>query len=405
MIWVLAALLMLLSGGCGRAQDDRVTIRFWNGFTGPDGRTMLQMVRRFNEQNPDVQVLMQRMDWGTYYNKLFVAGLGGRAPEVFVLHTHALPRFAGAGFARPIDDLAEDIDLTDLDSNVWQATNVAGQHYGLPLDVHPLGMFINRGLFREAGVTEIPQDAASFVAAMRRVKNSGPNRWGFVIANQESNCYTFMRQFGGEFFTPDGSRCVMNNPQNVQALEYLVQLIREEQLAPPPENFDAWIGFRQGRVGVAFEGIYMLADLQRSDIDFEAAPVPLLGNQQAVWGGSHNLCLKEGLDERRQEASWRFMKYLSDNSLEWAEGGQVPVRKSQRDTDRFQAMGPQYQFSRQIPYLSYLPQVTFVFEFQSEFNRAVESVLRGRRSAQDALDEATANINRVIEREKGVWQQ
>ena len=53
-----------------------LTLRFWNGFTGPDGRTMLGLVKRFNEQNPDVHVVMQRMEWGTYYNKLFVANLG-----------------------------------------------------------------------------------------------------------------------------------------------------------------------------------------------------------------------------------------------------------------------------------------------------------------------------------------
>ncbi|MFY8052261.1 MAG: ABC transporter substrate-binding protein, partial [Armatimonadaceae bacterium] len=60
----------------GRKQT---TVRFWNGFTGPDGRTMLGLVRKFNAENPDIHVVMQRMDWGTFYNKLFVAGLGGRA--------------------------------------------------------------------------------------------------------------------------------------------------------------------------------------------------------------------------------------------------------------------------------------------------------------------------------------
>ena len=56
-----------------------ITIRFWNGFTGPDGRAMLGLIKQFNDANPDINVTMQRMDWGLYYNKLFVAGLGGRA--------------------------------------------------------------------------------------------------------------------------------------------------------------------------------------------------------------------------------------------------------------------------------------------------------------------------------------
>src|SRR5262245_60289160 len=97
-LWALLAAALLPTAGCGQAGQGVVTVRFWNGFTGPDGRTMLRLVKRFNQQNPDVHVLMQRMDWSTYYNKLFVAGLGHRAPELFVVHTRAMLRFARAGF-------------------------------------------------------------------------------------------------------------------------------------------------------------------------------------------------------------------------------------------------------------------------------------------------------------------
>src|SRR6266540_2573725 len=95
-VWRIVCFVVLLSlcSNCDRRLgDETITIRFWNGFTGPDGRTMLALVKQFNQQNPDINVIMQRMEWGTYYNKLFVAGLGGRAPEVFVSHSTALRRF------------------------------------------------------------------------------------------------------------------------------------------------------------------------------------------------------------------------------------------------------------------------------------------------------------------------
>jgi ABC-type glycerol-3-phosphate transport system substrate-binding protein len=64
----------------------------------------------------------------------------------------------------------------------------------------------------------------------------------------------------------------MNNPQNVAALQFAIDLIKKEKVAPSPENIDAWIGFRQGKVGMVFEGIYMLADLQKQkDLDFGGA--------------------------------------------------------------------------------------------------------------------------------------
>src|SRR5689334_5995018 len=117
--------ILVLVVGCEKApisSREVVELRFWNGFTGPDGRTMLGIVREFNASHPGVHVVMQRMLWAQYYNKLFVAGSGGRAPEVFVTHRSALQRFVQAGFVRPADDLlgtnSDQIDPADIDSNI-----------------------------------------------------------------------------------------------------------------------------------------------------------------------------------------------------------------------------------------------------------------------------------------------
>lgn len=395
-----------LGAGCASRAGAPVTVRFWNGFTGPDGWTMLNLVRRFNAENPDVTVLMQRMDWGTYYNKLFVAGLGGRAPEVFVLHTRALLRFARAGFAAPLDPLLGDFPTDDLDANVWEATRFDGRHYGLPLDVHAMGMYVNRRLFRDAGLDpdRPPADRESFLEAMRRLRkpgtNGAPDQWGYVFTNFETCTYTFLKQFGGQIFDPKTGRCVLDSPENVAALAFCRQLIADG-LAPNPEGFDSWIGFRQGRVGMVFEGIYMLADLQKQkDLDFGGAPVPQVTGQRAVWADSHNLCLKSGVPERVRDAAWRFVRFLSDHSLDWADGGQIPTRPSLRDTARFRAMAVQSAFARQIPYVEYLPRVPFVFEYQTEYNLAIEKILRGKESPQSALAAARSRVDAILRREE-----
>ena len=411
---VLLILLTSALSGCRSERSRVVTLRYWNGFTGPDGRTMLRLVKRFNEENPDVNVLMQRMDWATYYNKLFVAGLGARAPELFVLQTHAIPRFAKAGFVRAVDDLAAQpgsLDTSDIDANVWKAVSVDNRHYGVPLDIWPMGMYYNRRLLREAGIVDErgeakpPTNRAEFLDALRKLTRPGagnrPEQWGFVFANFESNVYSTMLQYGGEFFTPDATHCLLNGPKNVEALQFCVDLIRKYKVAPPPENYDAWIGFRQGKIGMVFEGIYMLADLQKQqDLDYSGAPVPQMGINQSVWAGSHNLCLRADLQGRDLQATWRFIRFLSDNSLDWAAGGQVPVRKSLRATPRFRAMPVQSAFARQIPSVVYLPRLTFIFEFQTEFTSAVEKALRGSATPQEALDTAAANIDKILARER-----
>src|SRR5687767_7208009 len=132
----LGAASSLALSGCddfGTSGGGAVTVRFWNMFSGPDGRTMLGLVRKFNATHPDVNVIMQRMHWSTYYNKLFVAGLGGRAPDVFITHRFALRRFVGAGFVRKSDDLigtgADQLNPADFDANILEAMKQGGAYW------------------------------------------------------------------------------------------------------------------------------------------------------------------------------------------------------------------------------------------------------------------------------------
>jgi multiple sugar transport system substrate-binding protein len=409
--------------GCdaaGVTGSDTVSLRFWNGFTGPDGRTMLALVKRFNQQNPDVHVVMQRMEWGTYYNKLFVSNLGGRAPQVFVVHSDNVTRFHRAGFLRQMDDIANPggaggIDSNDIDDNVWAAVERdGGRHMGIPLDIHTLGMYYNKALFRKARIVDAtgepkpPTNREEFVDALRKLTrdDNGDGKkdtYGLAFTWLRTNSYTLIRQFGGDILSRDGERVILDQPEAVAGMEFAIDMIDKEKVILPPENIStfggAFIGFRQGKLGIVFEGIYMLPELQRQkDLDFGAAPVPQIGPHQAAWASSHVLCLRTDLSDRELEAAKRFVKFLSDNSLDWAEGGQIPVRKSLRETQRFRNMTAQHEFSKQIPHAAYYPPSPFINEYMAEFDPAVEKILRRSATPEQAFSEAARKIREVLER-------
>jgi multiple sugar transport system substrate-binding protein len=407
------ALLVCLAGSCDRTSDrgNVVTLHFWNLFTGPDGRTMLTIVKRFNDSHPGIHILMQRMEAGTYYNKLFVAGLGHRAPQVFVVHSDSIGRFLRANLLRPMDDLLQPgvLDPADFDPNVLAAVARGGRHFAVPLDIHLVGMFYNKKLFRDAGIVDAqgnprpPTNRDEFLDALRRLKKTDRNgrvtQWGFVFTWLRVNCFTIMDQFSGRVFSDDESKCTLDSPQNIAAMQFCADLINTEHLAASPEDMDSWIGFLQGKVGITLHGVFMLADLQRqSDLDYGAAPVPMLGNEPATWCNSHNLCLRPDLSDREAQAAKTFIKFLSDNSLDWAAGGQVPVRRSLRDTERFKQMWVQREFARQIPYARYMPQVPFTNEYLAQFDLAIDKILRGSQSPHDALHQASTEIDQIIQR-------
>jgi multiple sugar transport system substrate-binding protein len=403
---VFSVVAIVAPSGCKpRDENGPITLHFWNGFTGPDGRTMLALVKKFNDTHPDIHVVMQRMEWGTYYNKLFVAGLGHRAPEVFVIHTDAIGRFVRANLLRSMDDLLTPagIDPADIDPNVLDACESQGHHWTVPLDIHLIGMFYNRTLLKNAGIDHPPTNETEFIDDLTKLKQTDSTgrvtQWGFVFPWPRIDCFTILDQFGGEVFSPDHSMCTFDSPQCVAAMQWCADLVMKQKLAPTPENFDPWVGFLQGKVGITFHGIFMLADLQKQqDLDWAAAPLPQVGPQQAAWANSHNLCLRPDLSEREAEAGKQFIKFLSDNSLDWAAGGQVPIRKSLRNTPRFAGMVAQSEFAKEIPYAHYMPRVPFTTEYQEQFDLATERILRGSATPADALHEATVQIEKVIAR-------
>jgi len=385
----------------------KTQISFWNGFTGPDGRTMLQMIRDFNQENPDVQITMQRMDWATYYNKLMVAAVDGRGPALFVIHASTLPRMHRAGFvsdARSLFEGPDALPADDFDPVVLDQVRYGDRIAGVPLDIHPQGMYVNLEMLRAAGFDRAPETGEEFLEAARKMKidrdgDGNPEQWGFALTLWRNNFQSLIPQFGGRYQDENGN-ADLDHPGNVEALRFL-QKLGKEKLVPPPENGLGWVGYRQKKVAMVWDGVYMLGDLKRlNDLPYAAVPIPKIGPKEGTMADSHILCLRENLSEAEREATERFIRFLSANSVRWADAGQVPARKSVRQDPGFLAMPVQTQFARQIPGMMYPPRTPVLFEFTLEVDLAVEKVMRGRAEPEEALRVANQNAQRFIERDR-----
>lgn len=385
----------------------KTEIGFWNGFTGPDGKTMDALVRRFEHENPDVSVALQVIPWGTYYDKVTLSLAFGGAPDLFVIHAARISEFADFGVLRPVQDLVagdkNPLQAADFADVPWNASFYKGAQYGLPLDVHPIGLYYNRDLFAQAGIQKPPTTWDEFLAAAKTTTHG--DTWGFVYTNQRSNFVTFAAQFGGGVLTPDLQHSAMSEPATIEAAHQMRDLIYKHKVAPKPEGVDAWLAFRQGKAAMAMEGVYMKTSLEeQKGLNYAGAPVPLFGTKPAAWGGTHNLCLpndsdpRQKRDPKRVQAAWRLARFLSDNSLAWAEGGQVPARKAVAASPEFAALPVQAQFAKQLPYVVYEPLTPRANALWPFADPAIEAVLIDLQTPEAAFTDATRRINQVLER-------
>lgn len=331
-----------------------IVLNYWNGFTGPDGKTMQKIVDEFNAANKDkVEVHMSVMQWGDFYQKIVTAAISGKAPEVCTMHLDRMPEFAAKGVLLPVDGIAKKYGFKSADfvKSTWDGGVYQGKRYSLPLDTHPMVMYWNKKLFKEAGLDpeKPPTDYVSFVKDCKAIEKDTDgdgkiDRWGTMLAIAWPNYhywYSIFYQNGGVLFNPNNTKANFDSQAGVNAMQIIYDLIYKDKVSPTNVQTDSeHAAFKRGELGITFNGIWMLNDYKTTpNLDFGCGMIPQFGSKKlAVWADSHQFCIpkQKNQDPKKVELAGQFIKYISEHSLEWGFGGQIPARLSVLNSTEYQ---------------------------------------------------------------------
>ncbi len=414
-----AGLAVLLGSSAGLAQvtcseaAQGAQITFWNGFSGPDGQFMANLVDRFNAENESgVQVTMTVQPFTEYYNTLNAASSSNTLPDMLQIHVEQIPTNAIRSVIRPLpeDVLATmNVDAADFPEAIWTATEFNGERYSIPLDIHPLVMWYNRAQWEAAGVADPAGKVLSreeYDAALAALKESNGEAMAWSITNGFPITWMFeilLHQFGGTWFNEDATEVTWNSEAGVQALQYL----KDQQAAYSQPNLEVDAGvtaFKQGNSLNEWNGTWQVSNLTGEGFqDGWGAPIPQIGSQYAVTAGSHTLALgANGDDPAKTAAAACVISFISENSLEWVQGaGHIPARNSVRESEAFRAVEPQASYAVMADSAVFLPSVPGITDATAQLGQAVEAVIAGENTdIQGALDEAAAKANQALEQNR-----
>jgi multiple sugar transport system substrate-binding protein len=390
------------TAGALPANCSSVELQYWNPFTGPDGPYMGQMVDAFNAEHPDINVVMTtQSEYGT---QLTTAAASNTLPHVAIMWADQVATWAYRGVLRPMDNVVQQEGLSgnDFPESVWAAGEVNGTRYAIPLDIHPLVMFYNNDLLQEGGAAGPPTNREEFEQAATAMTQGGNN--GFMLTSGfpiGQIFRTLLHQYGGSEFNEDGTEVTWNSPEGVQALEWMREA--QAQWSQPNLEVDAELNaFRGGTVGMIWNGIWQTTNVTGEGVIFDgqATAVPQIGDQMAVWGGSHQLIMpvQQTEDECQDAAAGMFISYLLDNSVTWASAGQIPASNTVRNGSEFQAIQPQASIAPSAEHVIMPPSVPGITDAFVPMEEAVSAVMAGTATdIQAALDEAATRGNQILE--------
>ena len=394
------------SGGGGTAYNGpAVTVAFWNGWTGPDGVQAQKMVDQFNSENPNIKVNMNVYQWADFFKKLPAAVRTGNGPDIAVMHIDDIATNAAQQVIQPITDIATalKLDESQYDPAVWNGGMVKDQRYGIPIDVHNLGLYYNKDLFEKAGLdpAKPPTTNDEYMNALDKLKAKGI-QGSWVTPFQFTGGFQFeslLWQFGGDLFNKDVTQATWNSDAGVKALTWMTDLIKNGY-SPSNVAQDAdYIALKNSKNAMVWTGIWQVNDAtQLPSPKIGVAALPVIGQKPGVWGNSHQFVLpvNSKADANATEASRFFINWFTKNDAEWAKSAKVPATKQGVQSAEFKKLTELQPFAAEVPAVVFPPAVAGIGDALAKMYDAVNAAVLGTKDAASALNDAAQSATGIL---------
>ncbi|HET8589855.1 MAG TPA: ABC transporter substrate-binding protein [Nakamurella sp.] len=394
------------SGSGGTAYDGpKVTVNFWNGWTGADGDVAKKMVADFNSKTSNVTVQMNIMQWADFFQKLPAAVTSGNGPDIAVMHIDDIPTQAAQSVIVPITDVANALGLQESDfaPAVWNGGMYSGKRYGIPIDVHDLGLYYNKTVMEKAGLDpdKPPTTGEEYLAACEKLKAAGI-QGSWVSPFQFTGGFMFQSllwQFGGDLYDKDVTKATWDSDAGVQALTWILDLIKKGY-SPGNVAQDAdYVALKGGKNAFNWQGIWQVNEATKlPDQKIATAPLPKVGSQGGVWGNSHQFVLPRttSTDQNKAAAARYFVHWFTQNEIAWADSAKVPASNALAASAEFKKLTQLDAFAQEVPDVHFPPSVAGIGDATGKLFDAYQAAVLGKQSPADALKSSAAQATKIL---------
>ncbi|QIG38786.1 ABC transporter substrate-binding protein [Microbacterium sp. 4R-513] len=397
--------------GDGEYDGPKVDITFWHGWTGGAAPTLVpKLIEKFNSEHDNIVVKNVPQEWGDIAAKMPLAIKAGKGPDVAVLHGDDLATYAAQKLLLNADDIVKGLGYSadDFPPGVYEAGDYKGTQYAIPWSVTPLGLFVNKEVLSQAGITDIPTDQESYTAALEALKGVGiQGEWvdGYVFTGT-FEFESLLWQFGGDLYNEDVTEATFNSDAGVQALTWMTDLIKDGY-SPANVAQDGNIkALLAGQTAFNWNGVWQTTNSAFADLDWAAAPVPQIGTEKAVWSSSTHWVFpaNKGQDKNKTAAAATFVKWMNDNSAGWAETGELPAANDVRNDPTLVQNYPNLQpFMDELEYAHYETVSPGIAEANALITTAINEALNGKKTPQEALDDAAKKADQILKQNQAKY--
>lgn len=398
---LMASALASLIAGPGFSQTK---IELWHVFN-IETDMIHQGIKDFNASQDEVMVEPRVLPFAQLQSELIRAIATGDVPDLVTLDNPVVASFAAQGGLEDLTDMvaaSDSISPEDYVDGPWQS-NVWRDHiYGVPRDANTIAVYYNVDMFKAAGLDpENPPSTWSELADAAKTltdRDAGVHGIAFSAVQTDEGPFQwlpFVYQAGGDLSE-------INSPEAVEALQYWVDFVEAGSASQDVVNmrqYEAANTFMAGNSAMAISGPWELPRIEaEADFEWSVALLPVKDGVdiKASSLGGFDWAIPAGAEHK--EAAFKFIEYMArPDVLEngW-NTGRLPPRKDvevpdPRWPEAFATYNEQLQSAIPRGPHPRWPDISKALQV------AIQQALTGRKSAQEALDEAAATIDPILE--------
>ncbi len=191
-----------------------LNILWWGSQTRNDQTTKL--IEKFEELNPDIDVVADFSDWDGYWTKLPAQVAGGQTPDVFQMDYAYLAQYVENGVLAELDSYVADgsLDLSGVSQSVKDSGTVTGKFYAVSPGTNAPVMLYRNDILEELGL-ELPMNPTltQYMDVAKAVYEATGMRDTFITGCTAANLNFYLRNYGMNFYNDEDNGLGFDDPQ------------------------------------------------------------------------------------------------------------------------------------------------------------------------------------------------
>jgi len=390
------------------------TLEFWGHLWGAEVAVVEELISRFEAANPTAKINFTQMDQGD----ILLAVQAGDFPDI--MKGSPISAFTATGAAMPLEEYLEGWEgLEDIPQYMWDFMTWKGKIYGIPCAIWAQVMFVNKAHMVDAGLTEadIPTTWEKLYevgqALTRDVDGDGIiDHYGLNIrGGQNWEFRGVMVQDNLKVIDPVTLETDITTPEFVNALTKYTDLVTKYKVTPPGVTGYQWgdsvNSFLTEESTMFVTGLWDVPNFAATnpELDYYVIQWPPYDEGPTLATGGQFMVSSEA---KNPALAVQFLKFLlsTESRKYWCSTlYNVPFLKSLVVDPMFAGdekfAGGMKATANSKPFPA-LEELAYFGDASRAIDKAIQDVMLGRTTPEDALAAALPKIEEVIESEKAL---